>query len=250
MAQELGPHCYAAVRSRTFISSEIELQPKDVPWLIGAVLSGGVVGPLLLMFGLSLTDAATASLLLTLVTVATGLVAWLVFHENANARVVFGMLLLVVGSLALAWSGTPHSESLIGPLAIIGACLAWGIDNNLTRQVSHANPLQIVQVKGLVAGPLNLMLGFWSGGSMPPATTVVAALVIGFFGYGLSIALFVLALRKIGSARTGAYFAAAPFIGALAAVLALGERVTAQLSVAGCLIGAGVWLYVTEQMRE
>lgn len=160
------------------------------------------------------------------------------------------MLLLVAGSLALAWSGTPHSESLLGPLSIVGACLAWGIDNNLTRKVSHANPLQIVQVKGLVAGPLNLMLGLWSGGSMPPAATVVAALVVGLFGYGLSIALFVLALRKLGSARTGAYFATAPFIGALAAVLVLGERVTAQLSVAGCLIGAGVWLYATEQMRE
>lgn len=187
----IGTALLREVRPRAFISSEIELQGKDILWLVGAVLSGGVAGPLLLMLGLRLTDAATASLLLTLETVATGLIAWFVFHEHFNARVAFGMVLLIAGSLALAWSGKPNSASLLGPLAIIGASIAWGIDNNLTRKVSDANPLQIVQIKGMVSGPLNLTLALLAGRSMPPAETVVPALVVGFFGYGLSIALFV-----------------------------------------------------------
>jgi drug/metabolite transporter (DMT)-like permease len=201
------------------------------------------------MLGLALADAATASLLLTLETVATGVIAWLVFRENFNARVALGMVLLIAGALTLAWSGKPNIENFLGPLAIMGACIAWGIDNNLTRKVSHANPLQIVQIKGLVAGPINLVLAWWAGASLPGTPTVLPALVVGFVGYGLSIALFVLSLRKLGSARTGAYFATAPFIGAVAAVILLKELVTAQLMVAGCLIASGVWLYATEHRQ-
>jgi drug/metabolite transporter (DMT)-like permease len=246
----IGTALLRRVRPRAFLSSEIELQRRDIPWLAGAVLSGGVIGPLLLLLGLRLTDAATASLLLTMETVATGIIAWFVFREHFNARVALGMALLIAGSLTLAWSGTPSIENFLGPLAVIGACIAWGIDNNLTRRVSHANPLQIVQIKGLVAGPVNLMLALWIGGSMPRAATALTALVVGFVGYGLSIALFVLALRKLGSARTGAYFATAPFVGAVAAVIAFGELVTAQLAVAGCLMGAGVWLYATKRKQQ
>jgi drug/metabolite transporter (DMT)-like permease len=205
---------------------------------------------LLLFLGLSLTDAATASLLLTLETVATGVIAWIIFLERFNARVAFGMVLLLAGSVTLAWSGTPSLENFLGPLCVTGACIAWGIDNNLTRKVSHANPLQIVQIKGLVAGPVNLTLALATGGSLPEPGSAVIALLVGFVGYGVSIAFFILALRKLGSARTGAYFGTAPFVGALAAVIVLGDTVTAQLVVAGCLIGAGVWLYATEPMRE
>jgi drug/metabolite transporter (DMT)-like permease len=226
--------------------TEVELSRKDVPWLAGAVLSGGIIGPLLLMIGLLLTEAATASLMLTLEMAATGLIAWLIFHEDVNARVAVGMALLITGGLTLGWSGTPTIGNIFGPLAIAGACLAWGIDNNLTRKVSHADPLQIVQIKGLVAGPVNVVLGLWAGGSMPSILTSLTAMSVGFIGYGLSIALFVLALRHLGSARTGAYFATAPFMGALAAVIALGEPITMQLAVAGCLMGLGVWLVITE----
>ncbi len=241
------------VRTSTFLpetSGEVALRRRDFSWLAGAVFSGGIIGPLLLMLGLTLTEASTASLLLTLETAATGLIAWFVFREDFNARVALGMALLIAGTLALAWSGTPNIENLLGPLAIVGACVAWGIDNNLTRKVSHANPLQIVQIKGMVAGPVNLVLAVSVGGSIPPAAAVVAAMAIGFIGYGLSIAFFILALRKLGSARTGAYFATAPFVGAVAAVIVLREPVTLQLVVAGCLIAGGLWLYATEQMRQ
>jgi drug/metabolite transporter (DMT)-like permease len=130
--------------------------------------------------------------------------------------------------------------------SIVGACLAWGLDNNLTRKVSLADPLQIVQLKGLIAGPFNLALGLAANGSMPAMSSVAAAGVVGFLGYGVSLALFVMALRHLGAARTGAYFSTAPFLGSAAAVVALGEPITGQLVIAGCLMAAGVWLHVTE----
>lgn len=218
----------------------------DIPWLAGAIASGGVAGPLLLLAGLKLTDAVTASLLLTLEGTATAMIAWFVFRENFDRRIAFGMLLLAAGSIVLGWTGTPSLGAIMGPCAIVAACVAWGIDNNLTRKASLADPLQIVQWKGLIAGPVNLSLGLAQGGALPDIRVVVLAGLVGFLGYGVSLALYVLALRHLGSARTGAYFSTAPFIGGIAAVLALGEPLTLQIMTAGTLMAAGVWLHVTE----
>jgi drug/metabolite transporter (DMT)-like permease len=218
----------------------------DLPWLAGAIVAGGIVGPLLLMLGLSRTEAAAASLLLTLEGVATALMAWFVFHESFDRRIALGMACLVGGALVLSWTGTPTLSSLLGPLAIVGACVAWGLDNNLTRKVSLADPLQIVELKGLIAGPCNVLLALWMGGILPASGPIALAGLVGMVGYGASLALFVLALRDLGTARTGAYFSTAPFIGAAAAVLALGEPLTEQLLVAAALMIAGVWLHVTE----
>lgn len=228
-------------------AAEATLTRGDLPWLAGAIVAGGGAGPLLLMIGLARTDAATASLLLTLEGVATALLAWFVFHENFDRRIALGMACLVSGAVLLSWSGTPTLSGLVGPLAIVGACLAWGLDNNLTRKVSLADPLQIVELKGLIAGPINLLLGIFAGGSLPHSGLVAVAGLAGFLGYGLSLALFILALRDLGTARTGAYFSTAPFIGALTAVVLLGEPVTTQLVLAGFLMGAGVWLHLTER---
>ncbi len=227
-------------------TAEAALTRKDMPWLAGVIVTGGIVGPILLMVGLAQTDAATASLLLTLEGVATALLAWFVFHENFDRRIAAGMACLVAGALVLSWSGTPTLAGLIGPLAIAGACLAWGLDNNLTRKVSLADPLQIVELKGLIAGPVNLALGLAAGGHIPTATPMAIAGIVGFLGYGVSLALFIVALRHLGTARTGAYFSTAPFIGAIAALVLLREPVTAQLIIAGLLMGFGVWLHVTE----
>src|SRR5271165_779767 len=131
-------------------------------------------------------------------------------------------------------------------MRFFGACAAWGLDNNLTRKVSLANPLQIVEWKGLVAGPVNLAIGLCAGGSLPGAFAVLLAALVGFFGYGVSLALYVLALRHLGAARTGAYFSTAPFVGAVIAVVALGDNVTLGLLAAGVLMALGVWLHVTE----
>jgi drug/metabolite transporter (DMT)-like permease len=225
---------------------EVALNRKDLPWLAGAIVAGGILGPVLLMAGLARTEAATASLLLTLEGVATALMAWLVFHENFDRRIALGMACLVAGALLLSWSGQPTLSSLLGPLAIMGACIAWGLDNNLTRKVSLADPLQIVELKGLIAGPVNLLIGFSAGGALPSVSATAVAGVVGFLGYGVSLTLFILALRHLGTARTGAYFSTAPFLGTLAAVVLLREPVTAQLLGAGLLMSIGVWLHLTE----
>jgi len=228
-------------------SREVSVGRAELPWLAGAIGAGGIVGPVLLMAGLTRTDAASASLLLTLQGAATALMAWFIFHENFDRRVATGMAFLVAGAAVLAWSGTPTLDSVLGPLVIVGACLAWGLDNNLTRKVSLTDPLQIVQLKGLIAGPCNFALGLLAGGALPDVSTTVVAGVVGFFGYGLSLALFVYALRFLGAARTGAYFSTAPFLGGAVAVIALGEPLTAQLMIAGILMAIGVWLHLTER---
>jgi drug/metabolite transporter (DMT)-like permease len=226
---------------------EAALQRRDLPWLAGAIFFGGVVGPLLLLAGLSRADASTASLLLTFEGMATALIAWFVFRENVNARVGLGMVLLAVGALILAWQGGATWSGLTGVLAILGACVAWGIDNNLTRKIALADPVVIAMLKGLVAGPVNLAIGFSAGAHLPAAGTVALATLVGFLGYGVSLTLFVTALRGLGAARTGAYFATAPFIGALVAIPLNGEAPSVQLIVAGALIGFGVWLHLTER---
>jgi drug/metabolite transporter (DMT)-like permease len=226
---------------------EARLARRDLPWLAGAILAGGVVGPILMMVGLAATPAATASLLLTLEGLATALIAWLVFRENVDRRLALGMVAIVAGAAVLAWQGEAGFAGALGPLAIVGACLAWGIDNNLTRKVSLADPVQIAMLKGLAAGPASLALALARGAALPPPEATAAAAVVGFFGYGVSLVLFVLALRHLGAARTGAYFSTAPFIGAAGAILVLGEAPSLQLAAAGALIALGVWLHITER---
>ena len=218
---------------------ESPLSAAELPWLAGAIVAGGIVGPVLLMVGLSHTEASTASLMLTLEGVATALLAWFVFHENFDRRIAVGMVCLVAGAVILSWSGRPTWSGILGPLAIAGACLAWGIDNNLTRKVSLSDPLQIVELKGLIAGPVNVALALWTGSSIPPLAIIAGGAVVGFLGYGISLALFVRALRDLGTARTGAYFSTAPFFGATAAVVGLGEPITVQLVAAAGDDGRG-----------
>src|SRR5437763_12303977 len=155
-------------------------QRKDLPWLAAAIAAGGVVGPLLLMFGLARTDAATASLLLALEGAATAIMAWFIFRENFDRRVALGMACLMAGALVLSWSGAPSMHNVAGPLAIVAACLAWGLDNNLTRKASLADPLQIAELKGLVAGPANILIGLSAGASIPLSFGLLAAIVVGF----------------------------------------------------------------------
>lgn len=231
-------------------TGEMTLVRSDLRWLAGAIVAGGVIGPVLLMIGLVRTDAAAASLLLTMEGAATAFMARFLFHEHFDRRIALGMVRLVAGAGVLSWSGQPALSDILGPLAIIGACVAWGLDNNLTRKVSLADPMQIVELKGLVAGPVNVGLGLWMGGKIPGFPTVVAAAIVGFLGYGVSLVLFVTALRHLGSARTSAYFSTAPFFGAAAAILVLGEPITLPLVVAGALMGLGVWLYVSERHQH
>jgi drug/metabolite transporter (DMT)-like permease len=233
----------------------------DWPWLLAGIFFGGVLGPILLLTGLARTGAATASLLLNLESVLTALIAWLVLREHVDRAIALGMAAIVAGAAVLSWpwsAGVPaawDADGIAGPLAIMGACLAWALDNNLTRKVSLLDPVLIGMLKGFVAGGVNLALYLvlaapsLPGGGLAavPWAEILAGGLVGALGYGLSIVLFVLALRRIGAARTGAYYAFAPFIGATVAVAALGEPVTAQLMLAGGLMLAGLWPYLAER---
>jgi len=228
--------------------SGVRLARSDLPWLAGAILSGGIVAPVLLMIGLAGSSAGTASLLLNAEAVFTALLAWIVFRENADRRIVAGMVAIVAGAVALSWPGPQASVEASGPaLAILAACLCWGIDNNLTRKVSLADPLTIAAIKGLVAGSVNVLLALAAGAALPGAGALALAAGLGFVGYGLSLTAFVIALRELGTARTGAYFSTAPFIGALVAVVGFSEPLTLRLIAAGGLMGVGVWLHLTER---
>jgi len=234
------------VRDRGFISPH--LPRNDWPWLAGAIAFGGVLAPVLLMFGLRRIAAADASLLLNLEAVLTASLAWVVFGENADRRIVLGMALIVLGGAVLAWpeSGVERTD-LIGVLAIAAACLCWAIDNNLTRKVSASDSLFIAGTKGLAAGSINLALALSLGASLPAWSSVAGAMTIGLAGYGISLVLFVLALRDLGSARTGAYFSTAPFIGAVIAIAVFHEPVSVAFWLAAVLMAGGVWLHLTER---
>lgn len=226
----------------------VRLPAGEGRWLAGAVLAGGVAGPVLLMLGLAGMPASQASLLLNGEGVLTALLAWFVFRENVDRRVALGMLAIVAGGVVLAWpqenaAGAPGRAALL----VLAACLAWAIDNNLTRKVSLADASWIAMVKGLAAGTTNLVLALALGASWPALPAVGAAAVLGFFSYGVSLVLFVLGLRALGTARTGAYFSVAPFFGALLAVALLGEPLDWPLALAALLMALGVWLHLTER---
>lgn len=224
----------------------VRMPRAELPWLAGAILAGGVVGPVLLMLGLSRMPASGASLLLNAESVFTALLAWFAFRENFDRRIALGMLAIVAGSLVLSWPRDLQFAGAWPALAVLGACFAWGIDNNLTRKVSLTDATWIASVKGLASGAVNLGLAFTVGISLPSAFHIGAAMLIGLLAYGVSLALFVVALRHLGAARTGAYFSVAPFFGAALALL-LGESATGQLVLAGLLMGLGVWLHLTER---
>jgi drug/metabolite transporter (DMT)-like permease len=233
---------------------EAPLRRGDFPWLGLIVLSGGVVAPVLLMVGLAATPASTASLLLNLEGLATMAIAWLMFKENVDHRLLAGAGAILAGAVLLSWQGgTPGAE--LGGLgwgaaAIAGACLAWGIDNNLTRRLSAADPVQIAMIKGLAAGAVNLALASIAGARLPSGAAIGGAALIGLIGYGVSLVMFVVGLRHLGAARTAAYFSAAPFIGAVLAIAMLGEPITLRLAVAGALMAIGLYLHVTERHQH
>lgn len=221
----------------------------DMPWLAGAVVTGGIIGPVLLMTGLNMVPAASASLLLNMEGVLTAVLAWFVFRESFDRRIFLGMSLIVAAGMLLSWEGDGTSSGISwGALYIVAACLCWAIDNNLTRKVSASDAVQIAAIKGMVAGLVNLAFSLlWLEVPLPEVRQVLAAGCIGFSGYGLSLVFFVLALRHLGTARTGAYFSAAPFVGAAISLLMLDERPASLFWLAAALMVAGIWLHLTEK---
>ena len=226
--------------------SEAPIQKSDVPWLVLVILFGGVAGPVLLMLGLLHTPASTASLLLNLEGLATLMIAWTVFHENADRRILLGAVAILAGAVLLSWQGGPRPVGF-GALAVAGACLCWGIDNNLTRKISGSDPVQIAAAKGVVAGAVNLTLALASGARLPAPLQVGEAALLGFLSYGVSLVFFVRALRFLGSARTGAYYTIAPFVGAVLAMAIFREPLTMRLVASSVLMALGLYLHLTER---
>lgn len=238
-----GLGLYRAIRR----SARVRLASGELLPLAGAVFFGGILGPVLLMFGLSNMPASGASLLLNAEGVFTALIAWFVFRENFDRRIAVGMIAIVAGAVILS---IPTASAEFGEAwassAVLGACLCWGIDNNLTRRVALNDATWLAVVKGGVAGPVNLALAFVLGATLPPVWSIAASMGVGLLAYGVSLVLFIVALRHVGTARAGAYFSVAPFFGALVAVL-VGEPLTVPLVIAAALMALGVWLHLTER---
>lgn len=223
----------------------LQLRRADLPLLAAITLSGAVVGPVLFMYGLAHTSAANGSLLLNLEGIATLGIAWFVLGENVDRRLFAGALAIVAGAALLSWQGEFAID--LGALLIAGACLAWAIDNNISRQVSEADPTAIAMIKGLAAGTVNIAIALSGGAALPGLNTALGAALVGFLGYGASLSLFIYALRHLGTARTSAYFSSAPFVGALLAIVLLGEPVTVTLLAAAALMSVGLWFHIAER---
>jgi drug/metabolite transporter (DMT)-like permease len=226
--------------------ASLRIPRMDAPWLAGAILFGGVLGPALLMAGLARTSGASASLLLNMEGVLTAVLAWVAFRENADRQIVLGMAAIVAGGVLLAWEPGGAAISS-GALLVIGACLCWAIDNNLTRKVSANDAMLVACLKGLVAGATNTGIALAAGAAFPNLAQLAGSLVVGFFGYGLSLTLFVVALRTLGTARTGAYFSVAPLFGVLISFAVWPEEPARLFWLAAGLMATGVWLHVRER---
>ena len=239
----LGLSLYRVLRR----APRVRLHGTDLLRLAGAVVFGGMLGPVLLLVGLSAMPASGASLLLNAEGVLTAVLAWLVFREAFDPRVGLGMLAIVAGAIVLSIpDGRAELGALWPTLAVLGACLCWAVDNNLTRSLALNDATWLAAVKGAVAGPVNLTLALVLGAALPSAATAVAAMLIGLLAYGVSLVLFIIAMRHVGTARAGAYFSVAPFFGATVA-LGLGDQATPQLLLAAVLMALGVWLHLTER---
>lgn len=222
------------------------LSSKDLRWLALVIIFGGIAAPVLLFLGLSTVHASSASLFLNLEGVFTALIAWVIFREPFDRRLLGGMAAIVVAGLLLSVNFGDKITISSGVLAIAGACLCWALDNNFTARIVSLDARRIALSKGLVAGLVNVSIALYLGGSLPPAPLLGSTLLVGFLGYGLSLTLFIVALRAIGTARTSAYFAAAPFIGAIVSIVLFQESITLQFLSACALMALGLLLHVSE----
>lgn len=235
---------------RTIVSRaswEARISKTDLPWLLGAIGAGGIAAPILLMVGIKHTPASTASLLLNLESVATTLLGGLLFHEAIGKRVWSGIMLVTFASILLSLNGSNAWDVSWGSLGVVGACLLWGLDNNLTRNISAKDPLSIVAVKGLAAGSFSLVLSLVLRQQLPPPAVTIAAMVLGVLSYGLSIVFFIFAMRGLGAARTSAYFGMAPFMGVILSFLILRDTLTSTLFAALPIMLLGAYYLLTEK---
>jgi drug/metabolite transporter (DMT)-like permease len=225
-----------------------QIQIKDQKWFLTAIIFGGILGPAFLTYGLINISGSTASLLLNLESVLTSLIAWFIFKEHFEKKIVFGMFFIIAGCLILSFrlQDGGGQDTITGFIFITLACLSWSIDNNVTRNISHLNPIFISSIKGLIAGSSNLFFGYLIGEKLNFNYNLLQAGLLGFLGIGISLVAFITSLSKIGTARTGALFSTAPFIGSILSLLILNEEVSTPFLIALTLMACGIWLHLSE----
>ena len=228
------------------VEQEARLGRQELPGLAGAIVFGGVAAPILLMFSLQAAPAATASLLLNFEGVATTLLAFALFHEAIGRKVGLAVVLVTLASILLSWQPGGTLGITMGALGVLGACFFWGLDNNFTRTISAKDPLQIVTIKGLTAGTFSCLLSIILGKPLPMLSQSLLAMFLGSISYGLSIVLFVYAMRGLGAARTSTLFGLAPFIGMLLSFLIFKDNLTVLFFIAMPLMVLGAWLLLGE----
>jgi drug/metabolite transporter (DMT)-like permease len=232
---------------RSSLTGEAGIRIPDVPWLVLAILAGGLIAPILLMSSLEITPAATASLLLNFEGVATMVIAFVVFREQVGKRIWIALGIITVASILLTWNPGSAFGLSVGAIGILLACVFWGVDNNSTRNISGKDPLAIVTLKGFFAGTIALVIAFLGNNNVPEISSILGALLLGFFCYGLSMVLFIRALRDLGAARTGAYFSIAPFIGAALSFVIFRQYPDLLIVIAFGLMIAGALVLATEK---
>lgn len=228
-------------------AGEAPLARAEIPWLLGALLAGGVAAPVLMLASLAQTPASTASLLLNFESVGTTLIAALAFKESIGQRIGWAVAVITLSSLLLSLNGDNAWGFSMGALGILAACFLWGLDNNLVRQISSKNPLAIVTIKGLGAGMFSVLLAGLLGQPLPEVGIAVLAMLLGWVSYGLSIQFFILSMRELGAARSSALFGVAPFVGALCSIFLFQEAPPLLFWLATPIMLAGTWLMLTEK---
>ena len=235
---------------RRIVSAEsirdANLKKGDFPWLFGAVLSGGIIAPICLMFGLSQISGFTTSLLLNLEGIFTAVIAVIFFKEKAGKRLWLALMCMTLAGVFLTWDSSQGKFNFLGPLLVTLSMICWGIDNNLTRNISTRNPMQITRIKGFVSGLVSISLAYILGMDIQWDLSILYALLLGSFSYGISLVFFIKALEGLGSFRAGIFFSLAPFIGAVTSLILLQEWIGWVMFPAVLLTVAGFWLISTE----
>jgi len=232
-----------------FISNQKEagLKRPDIIWLAGAIVSGGILAPIILMVSLKNTPASTASLLLNFEGVGTTLIALFFFHESISRRALAAILAITLASIFLSTNFGSNWGMSLGAFGVLLACVLWGVDNNFTRNISAKDPLTIVAWKGLVSGSFSLILGLLLGQKLPALVTILSILLLGFISYGLSTMLFIYSMRGLGAARTSALYGTAPLAGVLLSILIFKDPITLLFGIAAVLMVAGALLLANEE---
>ena len=246
----LGLSLYSLItykKTDTQESKAPPLEKRDLLWLLGATLAGGIIAPISLMMGLNLISGFSASLLLNLEGLCTAIIAVVVFKENAGRNLWLALLCMTAAGVFLSWDTDQSRFNVLGPLLIVLATFCWGIDNNLTRQISEKSPVQITIIKGLLAGAVSLSIALILKMKIPFDINVLYALLLGAFSYGISLVFFIKALKGLGASRTGTFFSMGPFVGALVSLVIFRNWNEWIILPAFLFMAAGIWFIFNER---